>query len=132
MCADTIELHCPVEPDCLYLANDSIYCDGDLVVYQFTVCNPNDAPFPVGYIAINPISPIGVIVTPPGIDLTGNPILPGDCETFTVTLSGIGIEGQTFCYSLTAHEVNPEIAQTIVCCALDLPVSTFLFVILAH
>lgn len=118
-CSDTIELHCPVEPDCLYLANDSIYCDGDLVVYQFTVCNPNDAPFPVGYIAINPISPIGVIVTPPGIDLTGNPILPGDCETFTVTLSGTGIEGQTFCYSLTAHEVNPEIGGTIVCCALD-------------
>jgi PKD repeat protein len=119
VCSDTIELHCPVEPDCLYMTNDSIYCDGSHVVYEFTVCNPSDAPFPVGYIAINPISPIGIVITPPGIDLTGSPILPGNCQTFTVDLSGIGIEGQTFCYSLVAHQFHPEIADSIVCCAVD-------------
>jgi len=119
LCADTIELHCPVEPDCLYMTNDSIYCDGASIVYEFTVCNPIDAPFSVGYIVINPIIPVGIIITPPAIDISSNPILPGDCETFTVLLSGTGIEGETFCYNLTAHQGNPEEQDVIVCCTAD-------------
>ncbi|MCY7328339.1 MAG: hypothetical protein LH618_07325, partial [Saprospiraceae bacterium] len=44
-CSDTLIFNCPVEPDCLYLLADSIYCDHDTVRYSITVCNPIDNAF---------------------------------------------------------------------------------------
>jgi PKD repeat protein len=119
LCSDTINLECPVEPDCLYLTNDSIYCLDGLTFYDFTVCNPNDAPYSIGYIKLAPSSPVGVVLTPPDFDITGTPILPGTCQTFTVQLSGPGIANQQFCYQLLAHEFNPAVVSDALCCSVD-------------
>lgn len=119
VCSDTIEFTCPIEPDCLYMVQDSIYCEDGLTIYDFTVCNPNDALFPVGFIQLTPSSPGGVILTPPNFDLTTSPIAPGDCQNFSVQLSGTGIANQLFCYDILAHEFNPDSVPGSLCCALD-------------
>ncbi len=117
-CSDTLEFNCPVEPDCLYLSADSIYCDGEQVTYTITVCNPIDNDFEVGYIVLMPSSPIGIVVTPPNVVL-GTPMLPGECRDFTFLLSGPNLEGDTFCFSLTAHDTVPGLIDTTHCCMLD-------------
>ena len=119
VCADTLLLDCPKEPDCLYLTSDSIYCDGKDVFYQFTVCNPADAAFPVKYIEIGPSSPPGVVLTPSSIDETANPILAGECRTYTLMLSGPIVPGKEFCFGLSAHDDIPEELDTTQCCMLD-------------
>ncbi|MBK7408321.1 MAG: PKD domain-containing protein [Saprospirales bacterium] len=119
VCADTLLLECPIEPECLYLVSDSIYCDSKEVFYQFTVCNPVDAAFPVKYIELQPATPPGVVVTPNAIDETANPILAGECRTYTVMLSGPFLPGKEFCFSLSAHDDIPEELDTTMCCMLD-------------
>ncbi|MBL7941700.1 MAG: hypothetical protein JNM00_02985, partial [Flavobacteriales bacterium] len=119
VCSDTITMHCAVEPDCAYVASDSIYCENGEITYQFTVCNPVDADFSIGFINLIPSSPAGIVIIPPFIDVTATPILPGTCQTFTVNLTGSGIEGQTFCYNLIAHQENPLIADSVICCSID-------------
>ncbi|MFM1933026.1 MAG: hypothetical protein RL226_2329, partial [Bacteroidota bacterium] len=119
ICPDTLIFNCPVEPDCLYLTNDTIYCDGVETLYEFTVCNPNDADWAVSYISLVPTSPTGIVLSPSAIDLTANPLQPGDCATFTLSLSGAGIEGQTFCYNMVAHIDNPDLHPDALCCSLD-------------
>ncbi|MGB1031832.1 MAG: PKD domain-containing protein, partial [Flavobacteriales bacterium] len=119
VCSDTLYFSCPVEPDCLYMTNDTIYCEDGLTVYDFTVCNPNDNPFDIGYFTMNPSSPAGVTMSPPFFDLTSDPIEPGTCQSFSVTLSAPSLGGETFCYQLIAHETNPIIDPTSLCCSLD-------------
>lgn len=119
VCSDTLRFDCPVEPDCLYLLDDSIYCEGREVVYTITVCNPIDADFAVAYIDLQPSSPVGVIVTPNTIDETSNPILPGECRTYTLLLSGPITPGQLFCHGITAHDAVPDEIDTTLCCMLD-------------
>jgi len=119
VCLDSIVLHCPVEPDCIYVVNDTIECAPDGIFHTFTVCNPAAAAYPIGYIHILPFTPSGIVVTPPFIDITGSPLLPGNCASFTVQLSGIGIEGQTYCYNLVGHEFNPIENPATLCCSLD-------------
>jgi PKD repeat protein len=119
ICMDTLYFNCPVEPDCLYLQNDSIYCEDGQTIYDFTICNPYDADFPVGYFIINPTSPLGIVVTPSSFDITGSPILPGTCQSFSVQLSGPNIGGDTFCYQLVAHDYDPAVVTDALCCALD-------------
>jgi PKD repeat protein len=119
VCSDTLLFSCPVEPDCLYLQSDSIYCEDGNTVYDFTVCNPYDNTFNIGYFILNPTSPVGVVMTPPFFDLTSNPILPGTCRSLSVILSGPGIGGQQFCYQLVGHDYDPAIVPDALCCALD-------------
>ena len=118
-CSDTLEFDCPVEPDCLYLASDSIYCHDMEVFYTITVCNPIDADYSIEYIAINPVSPPGIVITPPFIDASGDPIDPGECQTYTLVLSGPNIAGELFCFKLTAHDQDPGLIDTSACCSLD-------------
>lgn len=117
-CSDTLEFDCPVEPECLYLSADSIYCDGQSVVYTMTVCNPVDNDFEVGYIVLMPTSPVGIVVTPPSV-LVSPPMVPGECRDFTFVLTGPMLEGDTFCFSLTAHDTVPGLIDTTHCCMLD-------------
>jgi PKD repeat protein len=118
-CADTLVFECPVEPDCLYATDLDVVCIDEQAVVSFTVCNPGDAPYPVGFLTINPFSPAGVVVSPPSFDLTGSPLAPGQCATFSAVVSGPGSAGQDFCFSLTAHAENPESFPGTLCCTLD-------------
>lgn len=119
VCSDTLELDCPLEPDCLYLLSDSIYCENKEVQYTFTVCNPNDAAFSVGYILLQPVSPTGVTITPPAINASPA-IAPGECRTYTVTLGGgTSIFGDTLCFNMLAHDFDPATVDTALCCSLD-------------
>lgn len=119
LCTDSILFDCPAEPDCLYLANDTAYCEDGMTYYSFTACNPLDNPYSIGYIEMTPISPLGIVITPSGIDLSGDPIDPGECQTIIVELSGLDIGGETFCYSMVAHETNPALDPTTPCCSLE-------------
>jgi len=83
-----------------------------------TVCNPIDADFPVGWIDILPSSPPGIVLTPPSIDLTANPIVAGECRSLNVVLSGSNIVGEEFYYNLLAHSMDPAV-DTALCCSLD-------------
>ena len=114
VCSDTLELHCPIEPGCLYLASDSIYCDGLVQTYEMTVCNPINTPFPVYYIDLQVASPI--TLSPPNLSLN-TPIYPGQCRTFTFTLGGSYVPGDTLCYKLFAHNADPHVVDTALCCA---------------
>lgn len=119
VCSDTLEFNCPVEPDCLYLTADSIYCENGEVTYELAVCNPIDATFEIGYIQIQASVPAGILISPPAIDVTGSPIQPGECRTFTLLLSGPGIAAQDFCFNLIAHEFDPLEVPAALCCSLD-------------
>lgn len=119
ICTDSIILNCPVEPECIYVLDDEIYCEDEGIFYSFTICNPASNAYPIGFIDILPSTPDSIIVVPAFIDLTGNPLLPGNCQTFTVQLLGPGIEGQTFCYKLVGHEQNPFEFPGTLCCSLD-------------
>jgi PKD repeat protein len=118
VCQDSLIFNCPVEPDCLYLQDDEIYCEDGQTVYNFTVCNPNDADFSVGYFTMDNITPGGLVVTPSGF--TPAPaIAPGSCQSFTAILSGPSIGGDVFCYNLIAHDFDPLQVDTALCCSLD-------------
>ncbi|MBI1268214.1 MAG: PKD domain-containing protein [Cryomorphaceae bacterium] len=119
ICPDTLIFNCPVEPDCLYLTNDTIFCDGVETLYQFTVCNPNDADWDVSYISLLPTSPSGITLAPSAIDLTGTPLMPGDCGTYTVALNGTNIGGEIFCFNIVAHKENPDLNPDALCCSID-------------
>lgn len=119
VCSDTLEFDCPVEPDCLYLQSDSIYCEAGQVIYNMVVCNPVDNDFNVGYIQIVPISPLGIGVSPLGFDLSGSPLEAGDCANFTLVLTGPNIANTVFCYNIIAHEFNPFEVVTAPCCSIE-------------
>ncbi|MFT4770804.1 MAG: PKD repeat protein [Cryomorphaceae bacterium] len=119
ICTDSIVLNCPVESDCIYLASDSIYCNGTDIEYSFTVCNPSDAAYPIEHIDLLVSGPAGIVVSPPFIDLSANPLLPGNCQTFNLQLSGLGIEGETFCFKMVGHAQNPVEFPGTLCCSLD-------------
>jgi PKD repeat protein len=119
VCTDSIVLNCPVEPPCVFLSEGEIVCDDNETVLTFTICNPATSTYPIGYVDILASSPPGVIVTPPAIDLTGSPILPGQCATVSVILSGPGIGGQQFCFNLVSHEQNPIEFPGGLCCSAD-------------
>lgn len=119
VCSDTLLLECPVEPDCIYLLSDSIYCENKEVKYTFTVCNPIDAAFSIGNILLQPVSPTGATITPSAINAVPA-IAPGECRTYTVTLGGsTGIFGDTLCFRLLAHDLDPTVVDTALCCELD-------------
>lgn len=118
VCQDSLIFDCPVEPDCLYLSDQDIYCENGQTVYEFTVCNPNDADWPVAYFSMDAITP-GFLVSSPS-DFTPSPaIAPGSCQSFTAILSGPGIGGEVFCFNLIAHEFDPLEVPNTECCSLD-------------
>ena len=50
LCSDTLLLECLVEPDCIYVQQDTIYCDADgNLVYDVTICNPVDAAYDIRF-----------------------------------------------------------------------------------
>src|SRR6185436_11391470 len=51
--------------------------------------------------------------------LVNPPMAPGECRDFTFGLSGPSLEGETFCFSLTAHDTVPGLIDTTHCCMLD-------------
>ncbi len=121
ICQDSIFFECAVEPDCVYVLEDSAYCEAGSTFYDFTVCNPADADYSIGYLELTGITPVGAGAVPNGIDITSNPLQPGECRSFTLELTGSGIGGQQFCYTLVGHEADPVLDPTTLCCSLEQP-----------
>ncbi len=119
VCSDTLIFDCPIDSDCIYIAHDTIYCEGNQVKYEMTVCNSMSNTFSFNYLVVDPISPFGIIVSPTFFDLTSSPILPGTCQTFNLMLSGSGIANKDFCFNLTAHVDDPSVVPDALCCSLD-------------
>jgi PKD repeat protein len=119
VCSDTLIFNCYDDSDCVYIADDSIYCDGQEVFYEVTICNSASNTFAFNYLTIDPISPAGILVSPSFIDISGMPLLPGMCRTFSIQLSGSNIANKDFCFNLTAHIDNPAVNPGALCCSLD-------------
>ncbi|HLO56831.1 MAG TPA: PKD domain-containing protein [Saprospiraceae bacterium] len=117
VCMDTIELDCQPE-GCIFIANDSIYCGPESMVYEVTVCNSNSSPLSVGYLVMNPLSPAGIPIGPLTINLL-TPLLPGQCTTLVYNFPLQTFENQNLCFNLTAHEQNPIEHPEALCCSLD-------------
>ncbi len=118
LCMDTLHLPCNPEPPCLYLASDSIWCDLDVVVYQMELCNPAYSLYPISFINFSVFSPLGAVLNPGYLNL-GTPLLPGQCGTYTFTITGGSFANQQFCFNLTGHETDPAIDSAALCCTLD-------------
>jgi PKD repeat protein len=116
LCHDSLKLECKVEPPCMYIKDPRISCINGVVTYNATVCNPSSAAFTVNYLAINPVSPAGIIVTPNNFSIT---ILPGACVPIQMILSGGNFSNQNFCFRITAHNANPNLVDSTKCCTFD-------------
>ena len=79
-----------------------------------TLCNPISNTYPVYYVEIQTIG--SAILNPTNLLLTP-PIYPGQCRTFTFTLGGTYLPGDTLCYTLFAHNADPNEVDTALCCS---------------
>ncbi len=118
ICSDTLYTDCQPEPDCAFIAQDTLFCDDDGGLFlRFEICNPANADFPVGFFELKPNSPAA------GIDLlyvqaVAPAILPGGCQTFTIPLSALPA-GASFAYTMTAHSADPLVHPDALCCTLN-------------
>jgi PKD repeat protein len=127
LCTDTLELMCNVEPDCVYILEDSIYCgpNGQLL-YDITICNPADADFSIGYLDFVEFAPASAMFVPSELDITGSPLLPGECRDFTLTITGSGIANDSLKFKLIGHENDPNEDPGTLCCSIDELYCTFI------
>ncbi|WP_044102780.1 PKD domain-containing protein [Neolewinella persica] len=119
VCSDTLYTECAVEPDCVYITADSLYCaDDGTLIFDFTICNPSDADFSVGYVELLPGSPAAaaVLVSPANEFNLFPPLAPGDCRTITTTFPALPA-GESFSYSLIGHSTNPNLDPSALCCS---------------
>jgi len=119
VCSDTIMYDCPIDSDCIYVAFDTVYCEGDELIFEVTVCNSINNTFDIEYLAFNPTSPVGASLVPPFIDLSGSPLVPGACSTFTFILQGSNLANQLLCYNIIGHSADPNEFPDALCCSLD-------------
>ena len=119
ICMDSLILECSPEPPCIYLLDSDMYCEDDLIFYNLTICNPSDAAFDITYIDLQSFAPAGATFSPSVLDLTGSPLMAGDCNTYTVQLLGSGLANQTLCFNLIGHATNPLDDPSALCCSLD-------------
>jgi PKD repeat protein len=116
VCSDTLFTECPVEPDCVYVTSDSLYCaDDGTLIFDFTICNPSDADFSVGYVELLPGSPAAATVLPLGFTLSPA-LAPGDCRTISTSLPSLP-PGASFAYSLIGHSADPDLDPSALCCS---------------
>lgn len=115
ICSDTLFTDCEPEPDCVYVTQDSLFCDEDgNLVFTFTICNPSDALFNVGFLQLLPASAEALAALP--LDLLVSPaMLAGECRTFTLNLPDLPAGG-TFAYTLLAHSADPATNPEALCC----------------
>ncbi|MFT6782439.1 MAG: PKD repeat protein [Saprospiraceae bacterium] len=127
LCTDTLELMCTVEPDCVYVLEDSLYCgpNGQLL-YDLTICNPADAEYSVGYLDFIEFDPVSAMFLPSEIDITGSPLLPGECRDFTISIIGSGIANDSLKFKLVGHENDPNEDPGTLCCSIDELYCTFI------
>lgn len=127
LCTDTLELMCNVEPDCVYILEDSIYCgpNGQLL-YDITICNPADAEFSIGYLDFIEFAPASAMFVPSELNITGSPLLPGECREFTLSIIGSGITNDSLKFKLIGHENDPNEDPGTLCCSIDELYCTFI------
>lgn len=118
VCADTLETFCEPEPECVFIASDTLYCspNGQLIL-DFTICVPSDQEFSVGYIQLLDASTEAEIDLPYGMSLSPA-LLPGECRSLSLTLSDL-TPGEEFCYTLVGHTGDPELDPTALCCSIQ-------------
>lgn len=124
LCSDEMTFTCggdtvPADSSCFTMEDHGIECleDGSWA-YSFTLCNGNATPFEIGYFTIAPLLPTGMQPDQSVFDLGGNPITPGACRDFAVTLSGNGNPGDA-CFMISAHAQDPASAPAVACCYLE-------------
>ena len=118
VCEETLHFDCPVEPDCIYILDDHVYCEDGLTFYEVTLCNPADNTFTIGWVELIE-GTLGIDFVPGAIDLSGSPLAPGDCQTVTLQITGSWADGDEFCFSMVAHAENPADNPAADCCPLD-------------
>ncbi|MFT4750484.1 MAG: PKD repeat protein [Neolewinella sp.] len=118
ICSDTLYTDCQPELDCAFIIRDTMFCDNEGgLVMQIEVCNPVDAAFSVGYLDLQPNSPVAGTDFPLGLPVVPA-LAPGDCRLFTIGLSDLAA-GASFEYLLTVHSANPSTDPSALCCTND-------------
>lgn len=115
LCTDSLNLECTPDPDCVVIVDDSLYCEGNGMVYEFYV--ENHSTFPVWSLVFHVASGSNITVNPNPFILT-SPINPGGLGgPYYVNLSGAGlIPGAQFCWFPSIHSTtDPNTAPY--CCA---------------
>jgi PKD repeat protein len=116
VCFDKVEMLCEPKPECVYVTNDSLYCDKDgTLTLDFTICTPFDLTFDLAYIELLASSAQATIDLPFGMTVSP-PMTPGECRDFTIILSEL-VPGKDFCYTLVGHSADPDIDPTALCCS---------------
>ncbi len=124
ICKDTLSFECEPHGDCLYLLEDSIHCDNELMVYEMTVCNPSNASFAVGYLNINTYSPSPGLL--PSNIILSPLLLPGQCTTLVFTFPSGTYSNENLCYNIVSHEDDPATMPGALCCNLDTSYCSFI------
>ncbi len=119
VCQDSLTTECPIQVDCVYLESDTIYCENGEIRYDFVLCNPYGAAFDIGYFTLENITPLGLSVSPAAFDITGSPITPGTCQTFTLIINDPTASGDTFCFEIIAHDFDPAVVPEALCCSAE-------------
>ena len=115
VCVDTLIYNCTAKPKCLKLT-DTVECAAN-GQYKMSFCIMSNAliGWNVNSIQLNP--PPGVTFTP-SIFAVSN-MTPGQMQCGFMTLISGAVDGQTICYSVTAHKEdifnNPNINPTNCC-----------------
>lgn len=115
ICTDTLHYNCSQKPKCLKLT-DTVECS-DNGKYKMSFCIMSNAliGWNVNSIQLNP--PPGITFTPSVFAVPN--LLPGQMQCGFMTLISGAVDGQTICYSVTAHNsnilINPEINPTTCC-----------------
>lgn len=116
ICADTLETFCEPRQECVYVTEDSLYCnDEGGLTFELTICVPDDLEFNIGYIQLMASSAAATAVLP--VNLTLFPaLLPGECRTLSVSLA-LMLPGDDFCYTIVGHSGDPDDDPTALCCS---------------
>lgn len=114
VCMDTLMYNCSQKPKCLKVT-DTVEC-ADNGQYKMSFCIMSNAliGWNVNSIQLNP--PPGITFTPSVFAV--NNLAPGQMQCGFMTFISGAVDGQTICYSVTAHQediTNPEI-HPINCC----------------
>ncbi|MEP7321818.1 MAG: LamG-like jellyroll fold domain-containing protein [Saprospiraceae bacterium] len=115
VCVDTLNFNCSKKPKCIKVT-DTVECAAN-GKYKMSFCIMSNAliGWNVNSVQLNP--PPGITFTPSVFSV--NNLMPGQMQCGFMTLISGAVDGQTICYSITAHKddisTNPNVNPTTCC-----------------
>lgn len=112
ICRDTIEVFC--EPDCGYLTEESVDCDGDVYVWTGTITNTSPYTMSEAYVQFDPL--LGLSAWDQSIPLGS--LLPGQSTNIQIEIGSPAGPLDSICFTVVMHEAGPDDLH-LNCCAFE-------------